>query len=253
MFDLSGKVALITGGNSGIGLGMATALATAGADVCIWGRSQEKNTKAVGVLTEIGGRVSARVVDIGEEDQVVDGIAAICDEFGRIDSCFANASAVAAGRAPFIGSTLEQWRAVSRVVLDGTYLTLREAAKVMVEQGMGGSLVATSSAAAHFGVARGEAYSAAKAGVLALIRGLAVELAPHKIRANSISPAWVMSSFMDGIVGNAEATKKIQSRIPMRRWADPDELGGVAVYLASEASSWHTGDEFRLDGGYSVF
>jgi NAD(P)-dependent dehydrogenase (short-subunit alcohol dehydrogenase family) len=252
MFDLSEKVVLVTGGNSGIGLAMATAVTGAGAKVCIWGRSADKNAAAVDTLRRSGAEVTSRQVDIGDEAQVVAGMAALSDHYGRLDCCFANASALSGPGPAFVDSTLEQWRAVTAVVLDGTYITLREAARVMVTSGRGGSLVATSSAAAHYGAPRGQAYSAGKAGVISLVRGLAAELARHRIRANTISPAWVMSPFMDGIDGNEEMTRRIQARIPLRRWAQPSELGGIAVYLASDASSWHTGDEFNLDGGYSV-
>ena len=252
-FDLHHKVALVSGGNSGIGLAMAGALVDAGADVCIWGRDQGKNDVAVAELSGRGAKVRAHQVDIGVEAQVVTAMAALVEEFGRLNACFANASAHSPGRSRFVDSTLEEWQAVTRVVLDGTYVTMREAARVMVNQATGGSLVATSSAAANFGVPRGEAYSASKAGVVSLMRGLAVELARHGIRANTILPAWVMSSFMDGIVDDPERAKRVQARIPLRRWGRPDELAGIAVYLASDASSWHTGDEFRLDGGYSIF
>jgi NAD(P)-dependent dehydrogenase (short-subunit alcohol dehydrogenase family) len=253
LFDLHGKVALVTGGNSGIGLAIAEALAGAGAAVRIWGRSEEKNAAALARLEGGEASVTARRVDIGDEAQVVAGVAALVDELGRLDCCFANASAHARERPAFVDSTLGHWREVTSVVLDGTYVTLREAARAMVAGGEGGSLVATSSAAANYGVPRVEAYSAAKAGVVALVRGLAVELARHRIRANTLLPAWVMSSFMDGVVADEERSRRVLARIPLRRWAEPSELAGIAVYLASDASSWHTGDELRIDGGFSVF
>jgi NAD(P)-dependent dehydrogenase (short-subunit alcohol dehydrogenase family) len=256
MFDLSGKVVLVTGGNSGIGLAIAQAVAEAGAEVCIWGRSPDKNATALSALHALGGAGAAtttQAVDIGDEAQVVAGMAALAEAHGRLDCCFANASAPTTGDRPaFVDSSTDDWRAVMSVVLDGTYVTLREASKLMVASGGGGSLVATSSAAAHYGVPRGQAYSAAKAAVHSLVRGLAVELARHGIRANTISPAWVKSAFMDGIDGDEEMTRRIQARIALRRWAEPSELAGIAVYLASDASSWHTGTEFVLDGGYSV-
>ena len=218
-FDLTGRVAVVTGGNSsGIGLAMAKALVGAGATVCIWGRSLEKNQRAVEMLREVGGaRVTTRVVDIAEESQVVEGIAELLEATGRIDACFANAAEQ--GRGPqsgsFVGSSLEEWRAVTRVALDGTYLTLREAARAMIEQGDGGSLVATSSIAAHFGLSQGgQAYSASKAGVNALIRGLALELGRHGIRANSILPAWVLTSGMDSILENPRLSEQVLKRIP---------------------------------------
>ena len=189
MFDLTGKVVLVTGGNSGIGLAIAQAVAEAGATVSIWGRSAEKNAIALDVLRGIGSQAhaahTARTVDIGDEAQVVAAMAALAAAHGQLDCCFANASARTPPSPAFLDSTLDQWRAVTSVVLDGTYVTLREAAKLMVAGGRGGSLVATSSAAAHYGVPRGQAYSAGKSGVIALMRGLAVELARNNIRANT--------------------------------------------------------------------
>ena len=152
LFDLRGHVALVTGGNSGIGLGMADGLARCGADVCIWGTSADKNAAAHEQLAAHGTRVRSCCVDVGDEIQVVTAMAELVAEFGRLDSCFANA-AVAGGHSnpPFAESTLEQWRAVTRVNLDGVYLTLREAARHMIAQGTGGSLVGTASIAVEFG------------------------------------------------------------------------------------------------------
>ena len=254
IFDLSGHVALVTGGNSGIGLGLARGLAGAGASVCIWGTNADKNAAAGQVLEGLGAPVSARQVDVGDEAQVVQGIAALVAEFGKIDSCFANAAVTGGWHNPsFVDSTLAGWRATMRVNLDGTYLTLREAARQMIAQGSGGSLVATSTIATRFGAPRQEPYAASKGGVEALMKALAVELARYRIRANTLLPGWTMSPQTEVWAETPNVSEKILARVPMRRWGQPDEWAGVAVYLASAASSWHNGDTLRLDGGYSVY
>jgi NAD(P)-dependent dehydrogenase (short-subunit alcohol dehydrogenase family) len=254
LFDLTGHVSLVTGGNSGIGLGIAEGLAKAGAQVCIWGTNEAKNAAAAERLSSQGAAVMARRVDVGEEVQVVDGMAELMDTFGKVDSCFANAAVTGGRENPsFIESTLDDWRRTMRVNLDGAYLTLREAARQMVKQGTGGSLIGTSTIATIFGAPREEAYAASKAGIEALIKGLAVELARYGIRANTLVPGWTMSPQTEVWANAPGVPERILSRIPMRRWGLPEEWAGIAVYLASKASSWHNGDTFRLDGGYSVF
>ena len=253
-FDLTGHVSLVTGGNSGIGLGMADGLARAGARVCVWGTNPDKNAAALEQLGTHGNDVMAAQVDVGDEQQVVAAMSTLVDRFGAVNSCFANA-AVTGGyhNPPFIESTLDDWRGLMRVNLDGAYVTLREAARQMVAQGSGGSLVGTSTIATLFGAAREQAYAASKAGIEALIKGLAVELAKHGIRANAILPGWTMSPQTEAWAAAPGVGDKILARIPMRRWGRADEWAGVAVYLASAASTWHTGDTLRLDGGYGVF
>src|SRR3954447_16778102 len=198
LFDLKGHVALVTGGNSGVGLGMATGLARQGADVCIWGTNPAKNEAAHRELSSHGTRIVSNLVDVGDEAEVVAGMHKLVSDLGRIDSCFANAAVAGGLRNPsFLDSTLSQWRAVMRVNLDGAYLTLREAARQMVAQGDGGSLIGTASISVEFGAPREEAYSASKAGIIAMIRGLAVELGRYRIRANALLPGWTLSPLME--------------------------------------------------------
>ncbi|MDQ1438315.1 MAG: hypothetical protein QOK43_1944 [Acidimicrobiaceae bacterium] len=251
-FDLTGRVALVTGGNGGIGLGMASALAAAGADVAVWGTNEDKNDAAVAALAEHGTRVAAFVCDVGDEAAVESAFAATVEAFGRVDTCVANAG-VGGGGASFVDLSMDEWRRVMRVNMEGAFLTLRAAARHMVERGQGGSLIGVASLAAIEGAARNEHYAATKGGLTSMMRGLAVELARHRIRANSVLPGWIETAMTEGAFGNERFTEKVLPRVPLRRWGTPADFGGVAVYLASDASGYHTGDSFVIDGGYAVF
>jgi NAD(P)-dependent dehydrogenase (short-subunit alcohol dehydrogenase family) len=255
-FDLTGKVALVSGGNGGIGFGMAEALAQSGCDVVIWGTKHEKNEEAAKRLRVHGRRISARKVDVANEAEVVDGVGAAVKEMGRIDCAIANAG-VGGGAPSFSQMTIEIWRRVHAVNEEGAFFTLRETAKHMVERAgkgdSGGSLVGIASLAGIEGAARNEAYSATKGAVLAMMRSIAVEHARYGIRANSIAPGWIATDMTAGAQGNKTFQEKVIVRVPMRRWGTPEDFGGVAVYLASDASRYHTGDTFVIDGGYLVF
>lgn len=251
-FDLSGKVALVTGGNSGIGLGMARALASAGADVAIWGTNEEKNAKAAAELESIGTKVAAFRCDVGDEAQVIEAFAKTIEALGKVDSCFANAG-TAGFATSFMEMPLEEWRRVMRINLDGAFLTLREAARHMVASGEGGSLVATSSLAAVEGQPRGQHYGATKGGLISMMKAIAVELARNNVRANTILPGWIETPMASPALNWERFREKVLPRVPARRWGVPDDFGGIAVYLASSASAYHTGDTFMIDGGYSIF
>ena len=253
-FDLTGKVALVTGGNSGIGLGMAEALAQAGASVCIWGTSEQKNAAALGKLRAHGAKALALVCDVGDEAAVERSFAATAAAFGKVDACFANAGVSGrAGVKSFLEMSAEEWKRVTRVNLDGAFFTLRAAARHMVEGGHGGSLVVTSSLAAISGQARGEHYAASKGGVIAMMRALAVEFARHRIRANAILPGWIETAMTEKALNWDKFRDKVLPRVPLRRWGVPGDFGAIAVYLASDASGYHTGDTLLIDGGYSLF
>ena len=251
-FDLTGKTVIVTGGNSGIGLGMAEALARAGANVCIWGTSETKNKDAEKLLKTIGTANSAMRCDVGDRDDVRMCFEDAVKTYGRIDACFANAGVGGEGK-PFHESEPEDWERVFRVNLHGVLYTFQEAVRHMMDHEEGGSLVVTSSDSAVFGAPRSLAYSASKSAVLSVIRGLAVGYARHGIRANAIIPGWIDTPMTERFINSEPFVDRILKRIPIRRWGDGADFGGLAVYLASDASSYHTGDVMIIDGGYAIF
>ena len=253
MFDLSGEVAVITGGNGGIGLGMAEGLVAAGADVCIWGRDEAKNEAAAKQLQAVAPDVHVEALrcDVGDESQVVASFARTVELMGKVDSMFVNAGV--GGWSPFPQMSLDEWRRVLAVNLDGAFLSLREASRHMVERGEGGSLVAVSSVSAIHGAPNQEHYAASKAALLAIMRGLAVELARHNIRCNSVLPGWTDTDMLAPGKANEKFVEATIRRTPLRRWGVPADLGPVAVFLASREAGFHTGDELVVDGGYSRF
>ena len=252
-FDLSGKVALVTGGNSGIGLGMALAVAQAGAVVAIWGTNAEKNAAAKAELDKTGRRILALQCDVGDEAAVEAAFAQTVATLGRVDGCFANAGVSGRGLKSFLDMTTEEWRRVLRVNLDGAFFTFRAAARHMVERGGDGVLVGTASLAAIEAAPRGEHYAATKGGMMSMVKAMAVEFARYRIRAHSILPGWIETNMTANAVSNEKFAGNVMPRIPMRRWGDGDDFGGIAVYLMSSASKYHTGDSFVIDGGYSLF
>ncbi|MET0323798.1 MAG: SDR family NAD(P)-dependent oxidoreductase [Ilumatobacteraceae bacterium] len=257
LFDLSGHVALVTGGNSGIGLGMAEGLAEQGASIAIWGTNPAKNDAAVEQLAGFGVDVHAVVCDVGDQEAVVASMAETIGELGRVDSCFVNAGV--GGAAPsFLEMTVDEWRRVLRVNLDGAFYTAQEATRHMVARFQdgdtaGGSLVFTTSGSAYFGQQKGQHYGASKAGIVAMMRGIAVEHARHGVRANAVLPGWIESDMTAGALTWDKFVERNLPRVPMRRWGDRTDFAGIAAYLAGPASKYTTGDVITIDGGYHSF
>ncbi len=248
LFDLSGHVALVTGGNAGLGLGMARGLAKAGADIAIWGRKADRNAAAVAELEALGAKAAGFVCDVTDEAQIAEAMAATLERFGRVDSCFANAGG-SGPRGPSLKLPLDDWRATMELNITSVIATFQAAGKVMVKQGSG-RLIVTSSVAAVIGLPGG-GYSATKAAVSGLIRTLAIELAPKGITANAILPGYIETEMsLDTPQAFRDACYR---RAASGKVGTLEDMEGIAVYLASPQSRFLTGQSIVIDGGHSIF
>ncbi len=256
LFDLSGKVALITGGNGGIGLGMAEGLASQGCEVCIWGTNEEKNAAALSTLEQYGPRVSAMKCDVADLAEVEQRFGEVLALHGRVDGCFANAGVGGRG-TQFDQMEKFEWDRLIDVNLNGVFYTFKFAAEHMRERAQDGDafgrLVSTASLAAISGQARGEHYAAAKGGLISMNKALAVEYARHGVTAHTILPGWIETAMTEQTFGWDKFVDNVMPRIPMRRWGQPEDFAGIAVYLMSSASNYHTAETFLIDGGYANF
>lgn len=255
-FDLTGRVALITGGNGGIGLGMARGLLEAGAEVSIWGTNPEKNERALAEMSAIGPKASAFVCDVSNEQAVEAAFAETLKAHGRVDGCFANAGVGGRGTG-FDDMTREEWDHIIGVNQTGVFHTFRAAARHMRERAQGGDafgrLVGTASLAAISGQARGEHYAAAKGGLISMIKALAVEYARYGVTAHTLLPGWIETDMTQGAFSNEKFVEAVSKRIPVRRWGEPADFAAIAIYIMSTASSYHTAETFLIDGGYAAF
>ncbi|WP_181784687.1 SDR family NAD(P)-dependent oxidoreductase [Pseudonocardia pini] len=251
MNDLTGLVAVVTGGNGGIGLGMATGIAKAGGSVALWARDTAKSADAVEALTDLGARAIAVSCDVADEDQVAEAMDRTVAELGPLGCLVSNAGT--SDRTSVVDLSLETWRQVHAVNLDGAFLTCREAARRFVDQGSGGSIIVVGSTISRFGGAGQAAYASSKTALLGLTRTLAVELARHRVRCNTLIPGWTRTGLSERGYQDERFRQATTARTPVRRWADPAEYGQVAAYLADPSLTFHTGDEVVVDGGYCIF
>jgi NAD(P)-dependent dehydrogenase (short-subunit alcohol dehydrogenase family) len=259
LFDLRGKVTVVTGGNSGIGLGFARGIAKCGGDVAIWARNAERNAAAKKELEAFGVRVSTRQVDASREAEIIAAFEAHLKEMGRVDCVFANSGIAARSNIPSILELpTQEYLDLINLNLHGAFFTLREGARHMVARAKagepGGSLVACGSLSMFFGLKGKEHYAASKAALGAIIRCLAVEMGQFGIRANAIAPGYIRT----GIGGPTDTAaldqvdKYFASITPIPRSGSPADFEGIAAYLASDASSFHSGDTIVIDGAYLV-
>jgi len=256
IFSLSGKVTVVTGGNGGLGLGFARGIAKKGGDVEIWARSKEKNARAKAELESYGVRVVTREVDVASEQAIIAAYQQTMQDFGRVDCVIANA-----GMPPLANSTLdltsELWHNLLDVSLHGAFYTLREGARLMVKRAQGGepggSLIFCGSLTMFQGVAGKGNYGAAKAGMGAVVRSMAVEFGKYGIRANTIAPGYIKTEMTGANEEWSDLDKFFASRTPVPRPGLPADFEGVAAYLCSDASSFHTGDTLVIDGGSVIY
>lgn len=250
MFDLTGKVALVTGGNGGIGLGMARGLAQAGARVVIAGRDKGKSERAVALLRADGLVTEGLEVDVTDEAGVADMVAKVTAAHGRLDILVNNAGTNI--RQPAHELSLAQWHTVLDVNLTSAFLCSRAAHPHMRGAG-GGKIINIGSMMSIFGAPYAPAYGASKGGVVQFTRSLATAWAPDNIQANAVLPGWIDTELTrKARVEVPGLNERVLARTPAARWGQPDDLAGIAVFLASSASDFITGTAIPIDGGYSI-
>lgn len=249
MFDLTDKVALVTGGNGGLGLAFGRGLVKCGAKVAIWGRNPAKNSEAVDELRALGGDVEAFACDVTDEAQIYSAFAATLDCFGKIDSCFANA-----GGGGYRGmshlTSRDAWLQTVDLNLMSVIQSWKPVTEHLIARGEGGRLVVTSSAAAIAGMAGAAGYSATKAAVCGLVRALAIELGQAGIRVNAVLPGFIETEM--SLNTPKEFQDACRRRSAIGRIGTLADMEGIAVYLASDASDFMTGQSIVLDGGHLI-
>ena len=247
-FNLKGKCGLVTGGGSGIGKGMAAGLAEAGAKVALAGRTLGKLEKAATEMAASGLQAFPFQVDMAKPESIANLAESVIAAFGRIDFLFNNAGLI--HRAPLEEFPIEKWEEMIKVNLTGPFLLSQAVARHMIEQEIKGSIVNTSSLIAVFGGVTVPSYAATKGGLTQLTKSMCNDLAKYGIRVNAIGPGWVKTEMTEALQNDSGRNQAISARIPLGRWADPKDLAGLAVFLASEASAYITGQVIFIDGGY---
>lgn len=250
LFDLTGKVAIVTGGNGGIGLGMAQGLAQAGARIAVVGRNAEKSARAAEQLAD-EAKVETLVVtaDLAQADQVERVAAEVLDRFGRIDILFNNAGINI--RKPPHELSLEDWHTVLDVNLTSAFLLSKAVYPAMKRAG-GGKIINIGSMTSIFGSSFAPAYATSKGGIVQLTKSMALAWAPDHIQVNAILPGWFDTELTEKARQEIPGLhERVLARIAHGRWAKPADMAGTAVWLASPASDYVTGIVVPVDGGYT--
>ena len=250
MFDLKGRVAIVTGGNGGIGLGMARGLASAGASIVVAGRNTEKSQAAVRELGKLGAEAIAVTADVTDEAAVTRLVQATRDRFGRIDILINNAGTNI--RKSLHEYSLEEWHRVMNTNLTSAFLCSRAVYPAMKSAG-GGKVINIGSMMSIFGASFSPAYGASKGGIVQLTKSAAIAWAPDNIQVNAVLPGWIDTELTQGARREVPwLNEAVLKRTPARRWGTIDDMSGVAVFLASSASDFVTGTFIPVDGGYSI-
>ncbi|MED6295723.1 MAG: glucose 1-dehydrogenase [Chloroflexota bacterium] len=251
LFNLEGKTALITGGNGGIGLGIARAFAASGAEVAIAGRNKDKTADAISVLGDDHSNFLGLEVDVSDQESVENMVQDTLNKFGKIDILINNAG-IGIRNLPHEYS-LEDWNKVIDINLTGAFLCSKAVYTNMRDIGSG-KIINIGSMTSIFGLDWAVAYASSKGGIVQLTKTLAVSWAKDGIQANSILPGWIHTDLTQGIKDNyQDRYDHILSRIPENRWGEPSDLAGTAIFLASDASNYVTGVSIPVDGGYTSF
>lgn len=249
MFDLQDKVAVVTGGNGGIGFAMAQGLAAAGARIAVVGRNPDKLRTAVAALCAQGRHAKPYAVDVCDEAAVGALMAQVVADFGRLDILLNNAGTNI--RKPVQDLTLSEWHSVLDTNLTSAFLCSRAAYPHLKKQG--GKLINIGSMTSIFGASFAPAYSASKGGIVQLTRALATAWASDQIQVNAVLPGWIDTELTQKARAEVDGLQaRVLARTPAGRWGTPSDLAGIAVFLSSAASDFVTGTAIPVDGGYSV-
>ncbi|MBC5783703.1 SDR family oxidoreductase [Ramlibacter sp. USB13] len=250
MFDLTERIALVTGGNGGIGLGMARGLGQAGATLIVVGRNAEKSAAALRELQSLGIRAEAQACDVTDEAAVQALFADVDRRHGRLDILVNNAGSTV--RKPPQDFTLDEWKSVMDLNLTGAFLCARAAYPLMKKAG-GGKVINIGSIMSLFGAPYAPAYCASKGGIVQLTKSLALAWAKDGIQANAVLPGWIDTELTVGARNQVPGlNERVLARTPAGRWGTPQDLAGIAVFLASDASDFVTGAAIPVDGGYAA-
>ena len=249
MFDLSRRVAIVTGGNGGIGRSIALALAGAGASVAIFGRNSEKNDRVLSELEAIGHPALALSVDVTDRPALAPAVAAVEQRLGGVDILVNNAG-IGVISGGVLQESEEDWDRVVETQLTAGFLLSKYVGKGMAERKRG-KIINIGSMYSYFGFGVAPSYASAKGAIVQLTKSMAVELAPYNIQVNAIAPGWVETDLTAPIRGTPMDAEILQ-RTPAGRWGKPEEMGGTAIFLASSASDFVTGETIRVDGGYAI-
>jgi len=250
LFDLTGRVALVTGGNGGIGLGMAEGLAQAGAAVMIAGRNKAKNETAVAALQKLGAKAAAIEVDVTKEADCRAMVDAAVAKFGGLQILVNNAGTNI--RKPPEEVSLQEWRTVLDTNLTSAFMASQAAFPAMTKAGFG-KVISIGSMMSIFAAPYSPAYAASKAGIVQFTKSMATAWAKHNIQANAVLPGWIDTELTRGARRQVEGLhERVLARTPAARWGDPRDFAGTAVFLASAASDFVTGAAIAVDGGYST-
>lgn len=249
-FDLTGKVAIVTGGNGGIGLGMARGLAEAGASTLIAARNAEKSAAALATLERVSANVGCVDVDVLDQASIARMVAAAVERFGRLDILIANAGTNI--RKPPEAYSGDEWSTVLDINLRGTFWCAQAAYPHMKQAG-GGKIITIGSMTSIFGASFAAPYSASKGGTVQLTKALASAWAKDNIQVNSVLPGWIDTELTERARSEVSGLhERVVARTPLGRWGKPEDLAGVAVFLSSSASDFVTGTAIPVDGGYSA-
>jgi 2-deoxy-D-gluconate 3-dehydrogenase len=250
LFDLSGNIALVTGGNGGIGRSIAIGLAESGASVAILGRNVEKNKSVLAELNEIGNPAMSISIDLTKRDDLIPAIKKIENTLGPISVLVNNAGNVSLSGG-IINENPNDWDNVIDTQLNSVFLLSKYVGESMIKQKRG-KIINIGSMYSYFGSGLIPSYSAAKGAILQLTKSTAIEFAPNNIQVNAIAPGWFETD-MTAPVKTMPLYDEVIARTPAGRWGNSDELAGTAVFLSSKASDFVTGETIRVDGGYAIY